>query len=109
MKKVVNDPAPGDGLDFGTFWDAYALKRSRRKAELAWDRLSRRDRRAALAGIAAYREACLRSGVSMMYAQGYLNNRRWEDEEVTPSPPPRCGGSAGGGGRESRTDEMELW
>ena len=33
-----------------------------------------------MAGIAAYRDDCRRRGISMMYAQGYLNHRRWEDE-----------------------------
>lgn len=71
--------------DFKTFWDLYGLKRERIGAENAWMRLSVKDRRAAIAGIAAYREECLRSGVAMKYAQGYLNHRRWEDE---PAPVP---------------------
>lgn len=67
-------------IDFQTFWDAYGLKRDRRAAERAWRRLSAKDQRAAYAGISAYREDCQRRGISMMYAQGYLNHRRWEDE-----------------------------
>ena len=66
--------------DFQQFWDGYGLKRDRIAAERAWKRLSAKDRRAAMAGITAYRGDCLRRGVSMMYAQGYLNHRRWEDE-----------------------------
>lgn len=65
---------------FKAFWDAYGLKRERQAAEASWNRLSAKDRRAAIAGIAAYRERCRQSGVSMMYGQGYLNHRRWEDE-----------------------------
>lgn len=65
---------------FSDFWNAYGLKRDRLRAERAWNRLSVKDRQAAYAGIAPYREACQQSGISMMYAQGYLNNRRWEDE-----------------------------
>jgi len=67
-------------ISFKAFWDAYGLKLDRVGAEPAWNRLSDKDRRAALAGIAAYREACRSRGVNMMYARGYLNHRRWEDE-----------------------------
>lgn len=66
--------------DFQTFWDAYALKRDRIAAERAWKRLSVKDQQAAFAGIEAYREDCRRRGINRMYAQGYLNHRRWEDE-----------------------------
>lgn len=72
--------------DFKAFWDAYGLKRDRIAAERAWNRLSASDRRAAVAGIGAYREDCRRRGVSMMYGQGYLSHRRWEDEPDGPSP-----------------------
>lgn len=75
---------------FKDFWDAYALKRDRIAAERAWNRLSQRDRRAALAGIAPYTAACAAQGISRMYAQGYLNHRRWEDDPTPPvaTPPP---------------------
>lgn len=67
-------------IEFNTFWDAYGLKRDRKAAEGAWKRLSAKDRQAAFDGIHAYREECRRTGVRMMYGQGYLNHRRWEDE-----------------------------
>lgn len=67
---------------FQEFWDAYSLKRDRIAAERAWRRLSEKDRRAALAGIGAYAADCARRGISRMYAQGYLNHRRWEDDFV---------------------------
>ena len=83
---------------FGDFWDAYGLKRDRIAAERAWNRLSAKDRKAACAGIPAYSEDCRRRGIGMMYAQGYLNHRRWEDElddggtaagcQTPPSPAP---------------------
>jgi hypothetical protein len=66
--------------DFLTFWNAYCLKRDRIAAERAWKKLSAKDKQAAMAGIAPYRESCERSGIRMMYAQGYLNHHRWEDE-----------------------------
>ena len=71
---------------FNTFWDAYGLKRDRLAALRAWNRLSMKDRRAAIRGIAAYRADCQKRGISMMYGQGYLNHRRWEDEFPAPSP-----------------------
>lgn len=77
-------------LDFQQFWDAYSraygCKRDRYKAERAWARLSARDRRDAFMGIIPYRDRCLADGISMMYGQGYLTHRRWEDEGVAPSP-----------------------
>ena len=65
---------------FKAFWDAYGLKREKAAAEAVWNRLSAADRRAAMAGIKAYREDCQCRGVAMKYAQGYLSHRRWEDE-----------------------------
>lgn len=67
-------------VSFQVFWDAYGLKRDRIAAERAWNRLSAKDRKAAFAGIAPYRNKCQQTGISMMYAQGYLNHRRWKDE-----------------------------
>ena len=90
-------------IPFAVFWDAYGLKKDRKAAEGAWKRLSARDRRAAVEGIAAYREECRRTGVSMMYGPGYLNHRRWEDETDTPAaaPEPAAGAAV--------PEEMELW
>jgi hypothetical protein len=63
------------------FWNAYGLKRDKAAAEALWDRLSATDRRAAIAGIDAYRDECQRQGVTMSYAQSYLYQRRWEEYE----------------------------
>lgn len=71
-------------LEFQKFWDAYGLKRDRVAAERAWRKLSKSDRRAALAGIQRYRDDCEALGIQRMYAQGYLNHRRWEDEAAEP-------------------------
>ena len=81
---------------FNTFWDAYGLKRDRLAALRAWKRLSANDRRDAIRGIAAYRADCQQRGISMMYGQGYLNHRRWEDEISAPSP-------------AQNFDDMEEW
>lgn len=85
-------------ITFNDFWTAYALKRDRLRAERAWNRLPAKDRRAAYDGIAPYREQCRQSGISMIYAQGYLNNRRWEDEPTT-TPTPK---------QEQTTDSSET-
>ena len=85
MTKVNNTK----GISFDSFWDAYGLKRDRIAAERAWKRLSAKDRKAAFDGVARYREDCRQRGISMMYAQGYLSHRRWEDEPTegdVPSP-----------------------
>jgi len=65
---------------FDEFWRAYPLKKDRIAAERAWKRLNAADRKEALAGIAPYAAECTRRGVHLMYGQGYLNRRRWEDE-----------------------------
>lgn len=76
-------------LDFEVFWKAYPLHRDRYAAELAWQRMPDRDRRAACAGIPSYEEECRRSGVAVMYGSNYLTHRRWEDErDSPPSGPP---------------------
>lgn len=85
---------------FEEFWNAYGLKRDRIAAERAWNKLNTKDKRAAIAGIAAYNVDCEQRGISRMYGQGYLNHRRWEDDfripEATASPtPPRPQGSVG--------------
>ena len=81
------EPEGGPVPTFEQFWDAYAYKRDRRAAERAWKRLSTADRRAAYEGIEAYRADCAACQRQMMYAQGYLNRRRWEDDFTT-SPRP---------------------
>ena len=94
MKRIKKGSTP----TFPEFWDAYGQKRDRIAAEKAFLRLSAKDRIAAFNGIAAYREDCQRRGISMMYAQGYITHRRWEDapskvetvavpQQPSPAPP----------------------
>ena len=73
-------------IDFQDFWNAYGMKRDRIAAERAWNQLPAKDKRAALAGIPTYREDCQHRGIAMMYAQGYLKHRRWEDEPTAAAP-----------------------
>lgn len=102
--------------EFQKFWDAYGLKRDRVAAERAWRKLSKGDRRAALAGITRYRDDCEARGIQRMYAQGYLNHRRWEDESPAPDPSPvERGGTAAndiplqGGQRKADIPDMAIW
>lgn len=70
-------------ISFQAFWEAYGMayggQVARKDAERVWKRLSDKDKRAAVRGIAPYSEGCRRRGIAMKYAQGYLNGRRWED------------------------------
>lgn len=121
MTKKTSTPA---SPDFQQFWDAYSLKRDRVAAGRAWRKLSKGDRRAALAGIARYRDDCEARGIQRMYAQGYLNHRRWEDESLSPCPSPSpssCPSPVGrgeakgadlplqGGQREADLPDMAIW
>lgn len=99
--------------EFQKFWDAYGLKRDRVAAERAWRKLSKGDRRAALDGIRRYRDDCEARNISRMYAQGYLNHRRWEDESDVQTDLPL--GSSKNGEQESNGDAaappsgVEIW
>lgn len=99
MQRVKSD------ITFKMFWEKYPLHKAKGPAERAWDRLSAKDRRAAYEGIDRYREYCQQTGVSMKYAHGWLNDRRWEDEydetpadNKKPAPP-----------EEPLNTEMEIW
>ena len=86
---------------FEEFWNTYGLKRDRIAAMRAWNKLNAKDKRAAIAGIAAYTNDCEQRGISRMYGQGYLNHRRWEDDFCAPEAtashlPPRPQGSVVG-------------
>ena len=65
---------------FKLFWQAYDFKRGKEKAWTAWKRLSQRDREAAMAGIEPYKADCKKFDRPMLYPQGYLHQRRWEDD-----------------------------
>ena len=80
--EVAQNTAQAEEMErqFKLFWQAYDYKRGKEKAWTAWKRLSQRDREAAMAGVAAYKADCERFDRQMLYAQGYLNQRRWEDD-----------------------------
>ena len=89
--------------EFETFWKAYPVHNDKPGAERAWNHLSASDKSKAVAGIPAYRERCLRTGVYICYGQGYLNRRRWEDEPT--QKPAVCQDENTGGALEG----METW
>ena len=93
---------------FQQFWDAYAYKRDRHSAERAWQRLSAADRLAAYNGIAAYRADCAACQRQMMYAQGYLSHRRWEDDFTTAQQPNNPNYNYAKNRRLSREELREL-
>lgn len=89
--------------EFDVFWKAYPVHKDKPGAERAWNRLTASARSKAVAGIPAYREECLRTGVAMCYGQGYLVHRRWEDEPS--SEPSGCAKENDGDALE----DMEKW
>ena len=96
---------------FPEFWNAYGLKRDRMSAEKAFLRLSGKDRLAAFNGIAAYRADCERRGIAMMYAQGYINHRRWEDETEasTTASVPYAASPSQPSPTPGEPQKMEIW
>ena len=86
---------------FAEFWDAYPVKRDKKKAQEAYDRLVARgvDQDRIINGAAVYAEYVKRPNApAAKYPQGWLSGERWEDvidiepEEptlpFTPPPPP---------------------
>lgn len=73
-------------IPFDTFWKAYPLRKGRLEAERAWNRLSEKDKKDALADIPAYIAECQQKGISFKYPQGWLNGHRWTDEHDEPAP-----------------------
>ena len=77
-KKTIT---PEEPKLFEKFWNEYAMKFDRIAAVRAWNNLDKDLRHAAIDGIQHYREMCEALGVRRMWPQGYLNHRRWEDEQ----------------------------
>lgn len=92
---------PRNKMRFELFHDAYSsaygAKIDRVAAECVWGRLCDKDRRAAIAGIPAYREYCRSKGIAMKYPSGYLSLHRWEIEMVPE------------GGKSDAPTDMDVW
>lgn len=80
-----------DGLiipTFDEFWNAYAYKKGRKKAEEKWNRLKPKEKVACMKAVPAYVENTIIPGSAYtgtkkqfrMYPLTYLNGARWEDE-----------------------------
>ena len=85
-------PVTSDGSivmpTFQDFWDAYAYKKGRKKAEEKWNRLKPLEKVACMKAVPAYVENTMIPGSSptntkkqfRMHPLTYLNGARWEDE-----------------------------
>ena len=95
-KKDNNPPkAPQEGAAwkpdrFLGFWSFYPVHKSKQAAIRAWDRLKPSDELIALMGKALARqkagEEWTREDARIPYAATWLNQRRWEDEDLPPLP-----------------------
>ena len=92
----TDNPAAHDGAatphapsvpTFEEFWEAYAYKRDRRRAQAVWNRMKDEDRRAACEGIEAYKADCAACERQMVYPERYLKNERWKDDYSTSARP----------------------
>jgi len=78
--------------DFQIFWDAFDLKKGKGGAESAWKKIKGyspqlfQDILTAAKVEADNRPALMSSGGSPKWAQGWITERRWEDEPITYRP-----------------------
>lgn len=70
-------------LSFESFWSAYNHKVKKVASEKAWERLGKKDRMAALAGIKPYDGYLGRKGIAKAHPATYLNQRYWEDNHAS--------------------------
>lgn len=68
-------------LSFQKFWNDYGYKEggSKKKAEAIWEKLSEKDKSAALSYIARYKQVKQVQGTAMAYATTYLNGQPWNN------------------------------
>ena len=71
---------------FDAFYDGYAKKVNRKSAIRAWEKLSEEDRAEAIRIAPTWRAAYIAAGKKdfIPHPSTWLNNRRWEDEELPP-------------------------
>lgn len=65
-------------LSFNAFYNEYGYKVKKVPAQKAWDRLSKKDKIDALAGIKAYKGYLHRKQVAQAMPTTYINQRYWE-------------------------------
>ena len=69
-----------DGLTFNDFYKLYPLKKSKQQAERAWNKLSLKDRKEAIAILPTYIADCARCRRNLKHPSTFLNQRTWEDD-----------------------------
>ena len=68
-------------LSFEAFYNAYGNKVQKIRTEKLWNKLSKKDKMAAIAGIRSYNNWLRRqNGIAKAQPDTYLRNRRWEDD-----------------------------
>jgi len=67
-------------LSFNIFFDNYAHKVGRLKAEKSWNKLSKADRITCLKSLKAYNDYLFRKRIAKAYPATYLNQRMFDDE-----------------------------
>jgi hypothetical protein len=66
-------------ITFEMFYQAYGVKEARKKAQTAWNKLSRAEQVKAYRYIPRLKNKYLNSGVPLPYPATYLNQQRWND------------------------------
>ena len=80
-KRLSNDnPKEDYPNDFLEFYNAYGYAKSKSKAYQSWKKRSKKDKKAAIDAIPAYKEDCKANEREMKYPSTYLNQRTWEDD-----------------------------
>ena len=96
----------------GAYGKAYGAEIDRVAAERAWNRLNDHDRRAAIAGITAYRDYCRSRGIAMKYPSGYLSLHRWEIKVAEPQETENGVNQGASGTKTEHSDalaDMDEW
>ena len=69
-----------EGLTFNDFYKLYPLKKSKQQAERAWNKLSLKDKKEAVAILPTYIADCARCRRNLKHPSTFLNQRTWEDD-----------------------------
>ena len=67
-------------VTFEQFWNLYGYKLNRKKTEQKWNRLTAKERRAAVDGIQRLKDYYAEKGYALPHPLTYLNGERWNDE-----------------------------
>lgn len=71
-------PVPED-TSFDKFWNAYGLKRNKKRSERLWKRLMEEERVKCLAYIPKYLIEVRQAGIGQKYPDTFLYNESWND------------------------------